>query len=205
MSRKQQTLVYARYFVTAMDEQLARVRAQKATPLFQKYYRLMENVAADDEDPEESYYVWDRIVELYGGDEHTAGEDYSWWTTMPETYASRTAAKKKYIERYDRYDRASIAKWLAGVIDRSAQEQEDAQDIIDEISDSEDPKRGQAFSRLLKDHVSNQNHIMSWALKQLDDLPNLAKKSVPEAKSEAALPESTPADAAPALPPEIKD
>lgn len=105
----------------------------------------------------------------------------------------RVGAKKKYVERFDRYDKASIAKWLAGVIDRSAQEQEDAQDLLDEISDSENPRAGQAFSQLLKDHIANQGHVMKWALKKLENVDSLVKQDVPESKAEINTTPTAPA------------
>jgi len=103
------------------------------------------------------------------------------------------AAKKKYVERFDRYDKASIAKWLAGVIDRSAQEQEDAQDLVDEISDSENPRAGQSFLQLLKDHIANEGHIMRWALKKLEDIDSLVKKDAPESKADINTTQTAPA------------
>ncbi|MFA5135447.1 MAG: hypothetical protein WC505_06715 [Patescibacteria group bacterium] len=105
----------------------------------------------------------------------------------------RVGAKKKYVERFDRYDRASIAKWLASVVDKAAQDQEDAQDLIDEIADSDDPRAGQNFSKLLKDHIANQNHIMTWALDKLERIDELAKKPTPESKSETAATPVAPA------------
>jgi flagellar hook-basal body complex protein FliE len=105
----------------------------------------------------------------------------------------RAGAKKKYVERFDRYDKASIAKWLAGVVDRSAQEQEDAQDLLDEISDSDNPRAGQAFSQLLKDHISNMSHIMKWALKKLENVDSLVKQDTPDSKAETSTMQTAPA------------
>ena len=103
------------------------------------------------------------------------------------------AAKKKYVERVDRYDKASIAKWLAGVVDRSAQEQEDAQDLIDEISDSNDPRAGQSFLQLLKDHIANEGHVMKWALKKLEGIDTLVKQDAPASKAETSTMQTAPA------------